>query len=206
VITNYREPVDTDILTVTLGSGNETTMTVRQAINAGFLGRNNNGKLFEVDRAAQQQTVAEIERLEKAQKESEQFTFTHEAEQAVHEMATAMHADGLDFSNSLASFIGSDGAHVDEVTARWAGEQGLDMQRELRTYMDHLKACVTEEVLAPQGIDPESFLQWITDNGLVRARATRATLYAHNMKSLNGFKSLAREFLDSGGRARQRRG
>jgi hypothetical protein len=72
--------------------------------------------------------------------------------------------------------------------------------------MTQMRNAVDVEVLRPQGIDVEAFIDWIQTSGLVRGRATKAAMFAHHAKSLDGFRSLAREYLDTGGRARQRRG
>src|SRR5262249_46775866 len=193
----------TVIGTVTLNSGREMTMRVRQAEAEGFLARDHaTGRYHEADRRAQQATVEELARVEAAKREAEALKFDNAVETAVHGIGNAMRADGLNFGDELAQFIGSDGNTVSQPAADWAQAHGFEMKQQLRALMDHMRQAVIAEVLQPQDIDPDAFLSYCEQN---RAAATRAAVYAFHGRSLDGFRQLAQNYRDTGGRYRQRR-
>ena len=201
-----RDPKPTDLVTITLSSGAPMTLPIRVAVREGFLMQDASGKFHEADRAAQQAAVDAIRKAEIDKANSEALKFSDPVEQGIHEVSEAMKANGLDFGNELATFIGSDGNTVSDPASKFAQANGFEMTQQLQAYMGHMKAAVTQEVLAPQGIEPEAFLQWIQESGLHRGKANKAALAAFHLRTLDGFKSLAAEFLNTGGRYRQRRG
>jgi hypothetical protein len=206
-----REPTANDLVTVTLNSGRQMTVPIRLAVSEGFLAQDERGKFVDADRAGQQRVVEEIQKVEAAKKAAESLKYGDDVEKGIASVSASMAEAGVDFSNELAAFIGSAGddyARTDNALSqpaqRWAAEKSVDLPHQMRAYMDHLKLAVVNEVLAPQGIDPAAFLEFL-QSPMHRAKGTKAALWAHHGRSLAGFHSLAREFLDTGGRSRQKR-
>jgi hypothetical protein len=199
-----RDPRPDDLVTIVTGSGREMTVPLRLAEQEGFVHRDaTTGRYAESDRASQAQTVAELQRLEQSKRESEQVRYTDEVEQAVHEMAGAMSEAGLDFGQEFATYISKDdGGSVSEPASQWAQAQGLEMREQMANYASQMRRAVETEVLKPQGIDPEVFLEFLQAN---RSAAVRAAMFGHYAKNLDGFRQLARQYRDTGWLAKQKR-
>ena len=197
-----------DVIDITLNSGKVMhSVPLRVAVREGFVAQSPDGRFVEADRAAQQATVNELQRVEAAQREAQAFRFADETHQAIHEMASAMSEAGLSFTNELAIHLGSNGeASVSEPAARWATSHGLDLKAELQKAMSHLRKSVIEECLQPRGVDPNAFLHWLETSGMHAARGRKAAMAAFVLRSLAGWHELADEYCSVGGRARQRRG
>jgi hypothetical protein len=200
-----RDVAADDVVSVTTPSGRDWTIPVRLAEQEGWLYRDERGRYHEADRNAQMKVVAEMAQLERSKIESDAFRHDPDVEMAVRAQAEAMEADGLSWADELASYLGSDGQRVSDPAAQWGIANDVDVKDEMRKYTWALRGAVTSEVLQPAGIDPEAFIAWLDKSGMHRSRGVRAALYAHTFRSLNGFHELAREFLDTGGRARQTR-
>lgn len=189
-----------DTITITTPSGREMTVPVRIAEREGFLFRDSQGQYREADRQAQIAVVEEMAQLERSRREAEAHKYDPAVEEAVRQISDAMSAEGLDFSDSFAEFIGSDGEYVSEPVAKFGNAHGLDMKAEMHRYVWQLRSAVEDEVLAPQGIDVKTFLSFLELN---RGPATRAAVLAHNGRSLDGFKQLARLYRDTGWMTKQ---
>ena len=196
-----------DVIDITLNSGRVMHgVPIKTAIREGFVTQTPDGKFMEADRAAQQATFNELQQVEAARREAQAFKFADETHQAIHEMAEAMGAAGLSFTNELAIHLGSNGeASVSEPAQRWATSHGLDLKAELQKAMSHLRNAVIEECLQPRGVDPSAFLQWLQSSGLHAGRGRQAAMAAFVLRTLNAFHELADEYCSVGGRAHQRR-
>jgi len=206
-----RAPTANDLVTITLNSGRQMTVPIRLAVSEGFLAQDAAGKFVDADRAGQQRVVVEMQKLEAAKREAEALRYGDDVEKGIASVSASMAEAGVDFGNELAAFIGSAGddyARTDnalsEPAQRWAAEKSVDLPHQMRAYMDHLKLAVVTEVLAPQGIDASAFLEFVA-GPQHRAKGVRAALFAHHGRSLDGFRALARDFLDLGMKAKQRR-
>jgi hypothetical protein len=207
-----RAPTANDLVTITLNSGRQMTVPIRLAVSEGFLAQDAAGKFVDADRAGQQRVVVEMQKLEAAKREAEALQYGDEGvEKGIASLSASMAESGVDFGTELAAFLGSAGddyARTDnalsEPAQRWAAEKSVDLPHQMRNLMDHLKLAVVTEVLQPQGIDASAFLEYLS-SPMNRAAGTRAALFAFHGRSLDGFKALARSFLDTGGRARQKR-
>jgi hypothetical protein len=206
-----RAPTANDLVTITLNSGRQMTVPIRLAVSEGFLAQDAAGKFVDADRAGQQRVVEELQKAEAAKKAAESLKYGDDVEKGIASVSASMVEAGVDFGNELAAFIGSAGddyARTDnalsEPAQRWAADKGVALPDQMRRYLSHMREAVVTEVLAPQGISPEAFLEFL-ESPMYRPAGTRAALLAHHGRSLDGFRSLARAFLDTGGRARQRR-
>ena len=197
-----RAPTDNDLCTITTNTGREMRVRVRNAINEGFLFRDEHGRLHEADRSGQQAAFDELQRLEASRREAGQVKYGDATENAVAEISAAMTADGMDFTQTLAEFLGSDGDRINEATQKWAAANGLgDFRGQLQNYMSTMRAAVISQVLAPQGISPDFFLEYLKQN---RTKANAAAIRAHVAKDLNYFRQLAFDYRNSGWMAKQR--
>jgi hypothetical protein len=206
-----RAPTANDLVTITLNSGRQMTVPIRLAVSEGFLAQDASGKFVDADRAGQQKVADELAKLEASKREAEALKYGDDVEKGIASVSASMAEAGVDFGNELAAFIGSAGddyARTDnalsEPAQRWAADKSVDLPHQMRAYMDHMKLAVVTEVLAPQGIDPAAFLEFVA-SPQHKAKGVRAALFAHHGRSLDGFKALAREFADLGMKAKQRR-
>ena len=197
-----RDIAPNDTIEITSPSGQPWRVPVRIAESEGWVHRDAQCRYHESDRQAQVDAFNQMRQLEASKREAEAFKHKPEVEDAVRQIADALTADGMDFMMIWSEYLGSDGARVNPVASAWFAAHGLDAMEQMRTYTNVLRGAVTAEVLLPQGIDPETFLKYLELN---RSAAIRAALYAHTFRSLDGFKALARAYLDTGGRARRAR-
>jgi len=206
VITSYRDPVETDVIDVTLPSGQPTSMTVRQAMFAGIIGKDASGKLFEVDQIAQNQIKAEIAKVEQSKKDAESLKFTNEVEAGIASIAQSMGEAGVPFENEFAQFLGADGeaSSISQPANQWAQANGVDLHQQMQRLTSHLRDSVIAEVCLPRGIDPATFQEYLA-SPMVRARGNKAALYALHGRSLAGFHALADEALGVGIRFKNKR-
>jgi hypothetical protein len=197
-----RAPTLQDRVTITTGSGRQMEVRVAQAVAEGFLFQAADGSFREADRAAQKATVEEMAKLEAAKAESEKYKYEPEVEKGIRSISDAMAAEGLNFGDAIAEWIGSEGASVSEPVAQFASNHGFSAQQQLAAYLSQMRSAVVTTILQPQGISPEDFMAYL-ENPMNRPSGTRAALLAHHGRSLEGFRQLARAYLDTGGRRRR---
>jgi hypothetical protein len=184
-------------------------MRIRQAMEAGYLYRDPaTGHFGESDRAAQRAAVDELHRVEASKREAESIKYANPVEEGIADISRSMAESGVDFTNELASWLGSEGnpAALSEPAHRWAGANNVNLPEQMAHYMRHLRQAVMVEVLQPRGIDPAAFMDAIEHSGLYRAAAVKAAMRAHVFRSLDAFHALADQMASQGIRYRQKRG
>jgi hypothetical protein len=195
----------TDFVVITTSTGKKMNVRVRAALAEGFLGQNADGSYFEVDRKSQQIIADQLTAVEAAQRKAGEFHHDPSVEAAVQGQVAMMAEVGLDWATEFTTYVATGGERVSPPAADFFASHGLDLKQEMNRFVWALRSAVEQEVLRPNAIDPTVFLDWIETSGMHKQKAVAAALYAVHARSLDRWKSLAREFLDTGGRARQAR-
>jgi hypothetical protein len=190
-------------------NGHEVRMSIRDARVADIIGKDADGRYFEIDQSRMAQHKADIKHAERQEALANRITVEPRLEAAHSELLGWMAADGLKPEQLIVQFV-HNGEQLPPHVAEWAQARGIPggsagLQAHYSEFMNKLVINALGKSVLGRGVHPDAFTSWMNNNGIVTsADRIGALLELYLSGGHRRLDALVTKFRETGGKVSSR--